>query len=164
VTSGNNRDLRGSAFGSSVDGRIALIVAVALTLCGRTADARIVRIEITSRETPSFEGRTFGNVGPYEKLRGRAYGEVDPADPKNAVIADIELAPRTVNGTVAYAMDIFILKPIDLSRGNQKLFNDNGLKYGLAYLAATLDTSKALLTSRVRLDDAPVTVPHSGWL
>ena len=88
------------------------------------AEARIIRIEITSVESPTFEGRTFGSVGPYERLRGKAYGEVDPTDPHNAVITDIELAPRNANGKVEYSMDIFILKPVDLRRGNQKVFLD----------------------------------------
>ena len=88
------------------------------------AEARITRIEITSVESPTFEGRTFGSVGPYEKLRGKAYGEVDPTDPHNAVITDIELAPRNANGKVEYSMDIFILKPVDLRRGNHKVFLD----------------------------------------
>jgi hypothetical protein len=68
-------------------------------------------------------------VGPYEKLRGKAYGEVDPADPRNAVITDLKLAPRNARGKVEYSMDIFILKPIDLRRGNHKLildFNNRG--------------------------------------
>ncbi len=88
------------------------------------AEARIIRIEITSVESPTFEGRTFGSVGPYETLRGKAYGEVDPTDPRNAVITDIELAPRNANGKVEYSMDIFILKPVDLRRGNHKVFLD----------------------------------------
>ena len=52
------------------------------------AGARITRIEITTTQSPTFEGRTFGAVGAYEKLRGRAYGEVDPREPQNAVITD----------------------------------------------------------------------------
>ena len=88
------------------------------------ADAHIVRIEITHIESPTFEGRSFGDVGPYEKLRGRAYGEVDPEDPRNAVITDIELAPRNANGMVEYSMDIYILKPVDLGRGNHNLVID----------------------------------------
>ena len=35
--------------------------------------------------------------------------------------------------------------------------------YTLTYPAATLDQSKATLTVRARLDDAPTTVPASGW-
>ena len=49
---------------------------------------------------------------------------IDPADPRSTVIADIQLAPRNARGKVAYAMDIFILKPIDPARGNQRLFVD----------------------------------------
>ena len=44
-------------------------------------------------------------------------------DPRNAVITDIELAPR-IGGKVQYSMDIFILKPINLSNGNHRLFFD----------------------------------------
>ena len=88
---------------------IAFALAAGIVSTGPIAEARIVRIEITSKESPALEGRTFGNVGAYEKLRGKAYGEVDPSDPRNAVMADIQLAPRNANGKVAYSMDIFIL-------------------------------------------------------
>ncbi|MBH98178.1 MAG: hypothetical protein CMM56_06970 [Rhodospirillaceae bacterium] len=88
------------------------------------SEAAIVNINITSVESPTFSGRSFGSVGQYEKLHGRAYGELDPTDPHNAIITDINLAPRNANGKVEYSMDIFILKPIDMNRGNQKLFLD----------------------------------------
>ena len=54
------------------------------------AQARITRIEITSVQSPTFDGAAFGSVGQYEKLVGRVYGEVDPSDPLNAVITDIK--------------------------------------------------------------------------
>jgi hypothetical protein len=104
-----------------VGGAIAL--AASLLVAG-PAEARITRIEITSREAPAFEGRTFAGAGAYEKLRGKAYGEIDPADPRHALIADLERAPRGPNGRVFYSMDIVILKPIDLGRGNRRLFVD----------------------------------------
>ena len=50
------------------------------------------------------------------KLVGRAFGEVDPNDPRNAVIADIALAPRNARGMVEYSTDIYILRPVDRSR------------------------------------------------
>src|SRR5688572_6943555 len=100
---------------------IAICVAAALGAAASLAEARIPRIEITSMQSPTFEGRTFGSAGAYEKLRGKAYGEVGPADPQNALITDIELAPR-VGGKVQYSMDIYILKPIDLGQGNGKVF------------------------------------------
>jgi Alpha/beta hydrolase domain len=102
---------------------VALALAAGLLISG-PAEGRIIKIEITSKESPTFEARAFGSVGPYEKIRGKAYGEIDPADPRNALIADIRLAPTTPNGKVAYSMDVFILKPIDLTRSNGKLFID----------------------------------------
>ena len=48
------------------------------------AEAEITRIVITRIESPTFEGVSFGEVGQYEKLVGRAFGEVDPNDPRNA--------------------------------------------------------------------------------
>ena len=102
--------------------RTALIAA---TLCtAPAAQARIVRIEITSRQSPTFEGRSFGAVGQYEKLRGKAYGEIDPTLPQNALITDIQLAPRNARGMVEYATDIYILRPVDPSKGNHKLIMD----------------------------------------
>ncbi|KAL3774349.1 hypothetical protein ACHAW5_006514 [Stephanodiscus triporus] len=87
------------------------------------AQAEVTRINITSRAV-NFDGRTFGDAGAYEKLRGKAYGEIDPSDPKNSVITDLHLAPRNTHGKVEYAMDFLILKPVNLSEGNNKLFMD----------------------------------------
>src|SRR5204862_6389263 len=102
-----------------------------------SAQARITKIEITSVESPTFKdpvtgmARTFGTAGAYEKLRGKAYGEVDPRDRRNRVITDGELAPRNARGNVEYSMDIYILKPVNLRDGNGKLFvevNNRGNK------------------------------------
>ncbi len=109
---------------------IAFALAAATAFTAPFAEARITKIMITSTESPTFGGTTFGTVGAYEKLRGKAFGEVDPADPRNALITDIELAPFTA-GNVTYSMDIYILKPVNLSQGNHKLFfevNNRGNK------------------------------------
>jgi len=99
---------------------LALAVAGALGCLG-TAEARITKIDITTTESPTFGGYSWMGVGQYEKLAGKAYGEVDPLDPKNASIVDIELAPRNSRGMVEYAFDFYILKPIDLRRGAHKV-------------------------------------------
>jgi Alpha/beta hydrolase domain len=99
-------------------------MAIALLGIGHLAEARITRIVITTVQSPAFGGASFGTVGQYEQLDGTAYGEVDPKDPLNAVITDIELAPRNSRGMVEYSMDISILKPIDMSRGNGTLIYD----------------------------------------
>src|ERR1044071_1387821 len=90
-------------------------IAVAALILGGAAPAhaRITRIEIARVESPTFGGASFGNVGTYDKLVGRAFGEVDPRDPQNAGIQDIELAPRNARGMVEYATDIYLLAPHD---------------------------------------------------
>jgi hypothetical protein len=98
----------------------ALATAAALVVAP-PADARIIKVQITTTESPTFGGYSWPSVGQYEKIVGKAFGEVDPTDPKNAVIVDIELAPRNANGNVEYAFDFYILKPIDLSQGAHKV-------------------------------------------
>jgi hypothetical protein len=84
----------------------------------------ITKIIIDRTESPAFGGVSFGQVGCYEKLVGRACGELGPKSSLNAVITDIELAPRNARGRVEYATDFYILKPMDGTRGNQVLLFD----------------------------------------
>jgi Alpha/beta hydrolase domain len=98
---------------------LATTLAVLLGLS--TAQAHIVRIEITKSE-PAFNGQGFGTTGAYLHLSGRAFGELDPADPHNAIIQDIPLAPRNARGMVDYVTDIELLKPADQAHGNGVLF------------------------------------------
>ncbi|HUR34532.1 MAG TPA: alpha/beta hydrolase domain-containing protein, partial [Vicinamibacterales bacterium] len=84
------------------------------------AAARITKIEITSR-TIAFGGYAFDGVGQFERIVGIARGEINPADPRNAVITDIQLAPRNAAGRVEYAHNFYILKPLDPSKGNHKV-------------------------------------------
>jgi hypothetical protein len=99
----------------------ALIAAIGPWCAPTDALARITRIQITANETPTFGGYAWPGVGQYQKLVGKAYGEVDPQDPKNAVIVDIALAPKNARGNVEYAFDFYILKPVDLSKGAHKV-------------------------------------------
>ena len=114
-----------------------------------TARQGIQRIEIDPdrSESPTFEGRSFGSVGQYEKLRGTAYGELDPKDPRNAVITDIALAPLNERGMVEYSTDIFILKPINLEQGNRRVildFNNRGqMRVGLLNGARAINNPTA---------------------
>jgi hypothetical protein len=84
----------------------------------------ITKITFDAEPSPAFGAASFGTVGGYEKLRGRAFGELDPASPLNAVIADIGLAPCNSRGKVGYAVDFYVLKPVELARGNQVLLFD----------------------------------------
>ncbi|WP_157039738.1 alpha/beta hydrolase domain-containing protein [Aquincola tertiaricarbonis] len=103
---------------------LPIVIAAGSMIVTETAEARITRLEVVRVESPTFGGTTFGAVGAYEKITYRAYGEVDPAKPANAVITDIEHAPRNSRGMVEYATDVFVLKPIDAGKGSGKLFYD----------------------------------------
>ena len=59
-----------------------------------------VRIEVTERETPVFDGTAFSAVGAYERLHGRIFGELDPTHHLNAGIVDLDKAKRNENGNV----------------------------------------------------------------
>jgi len=96
----------------------ALVAAAALSWGAPISHAQIVRVEITDRESPALDSVSFGDVGVYERITGRVYGELDPSDSHNAIITDLELAPLTVRGTVAYAADFVLLKPVDMGRAN----------------------------------------------
>jgi hypothetical protein len=73
-------------------------------------------------QNPAFAGTTFGTVGAYQKIIGSATGTIDPKDPHNTMIADIQNAPLDANGLVDYSMDFYILTPADPSKGNHKVF------------------------------------------
>ena len=99
------------------------VIAAALVGAGHSAEARITQFQITS-QTVAFGGTSFGAVGSYETIIGRASGEVDPLDPLNAVITDVQLAPRNARGMVEYSMDVVITKPVDLSKANGTVLHD----------------------------------------
>jgi alpha/beta hydrolase family protein len=100
--------------------RILLGTLVALWLpCA--AEARVVRFVVEHRE-PFAGGAAWGQVGPYERLVGTAYVEVDPRDPLNAIIVDLDKAPKNARGMVEFSTPFFILRPVDMARGNGKIY------------------------------------------
>ena len=100
---------------------VAALAAAGTLVAAPSADARITTLQITSTESPTFGGYSWPGVGQYEKIIGKAFGEIDPSDPKNAIITDLALAPRNANGNVAYSFDFYILRPLDLSKGAHKM-------------------------------------------
>jgi hypothetical protein len=73
---------------------------------------------------PFADGREFGEAGSYLRIRGVAKGELDPAASQNAVIADLDRAPRNARGLVEYESDFFILRPEDPGRTGGMLVYD----------------------------------------
>ena len=89
---------------------LSLSVA-ALLFVAAHAGADVVRLVVDERQPFSNDAQ------PYEKLTGHIFGELDPRHPLNAVITDIELAPRNDRGLVEYSATFTILKPVDMRRG-----------------------------------------------
>jgi len=133
---------------------------------GSTSLARVSRIEITERV--SFAGgMEFGEVGPYEKLKGRLYYAVDPDNRYNKQIVDLQLAKtgqlrqdisivhsptpgpgyveeivgedaRNRKGEVEFWGDFILLKPVDLSKGNGRLFYEVNNRGNIPGLTITM--------------------------
>jgi hypothetical protein len=102
---------------------IGLSLVAALLALAPPTQARVTRIIIDTVESPAFGGESYGDVGQYETLTGRAFGELDPDDPLNAIIQDIELAPTNANGKVEYEATIFVVKPIDMAKSTGLLWH-----------------------------------------
>lgn len=101
------------------------------------SEARVVRfvVETTRRVA---DGKNFGDVGPYERLDGTVYIELDPKDPLNAVVVNLDKAPKTPKGMVGFSSPFFVLKPVDMARGNRKIFygvNNRGNKLDYTWRA-----------------------------
>ena len=58
----------------------------------RVSEARVVRFVVEQRRSFA-SGIEWGFAGPYERLDGTAYMEVDPRNPVNAVIVNLDKAP-----------------------------------------------------------------------
>jgi hypothetical protein len=80
-------------------------------------------IEVGRRE-PAFDGMTFGEVGAYQKIVGRAVVKVDPSHPLNAGIVNIAKAPTDAAGVVTCECPFYLLMPADLRRANGALLYD----------------------------------------
>ncbi len=86
--------------------------------------------------SPFAEGADFGPVGAYERIKGRARFAIDPLLPANRHIVDLALAPANERGLVEYSTEFFIIKPVDMDRGNKRLLydvNNRGNKRALQF-------------------------------
>src|SRR5206468_3863237 len=135
----------------------ALVASFVLT---KTAEAHIRKIVIEKKESPAFEGASFGAAGQYETLAGRAFGELDPDDPHNAIITDIRLAPRNKNGKIEYVATFFLVKPIDMSKSSRLMWHDVPNRGGrVTIVPAERNFGDVGLSSGWQGDNAGGTVP-----
>lgn len=83
----------------------------------------VTRLEIQNRAVV-LEGKPFGNAGAYEKIAGTIHFAVDPKLPLHQRVTDIGLAPRNADGLVEFSGDFYLLKPVDMGKGNRRLLVD----------------------------------------
>lgn len=88
----------------------AIVVAGLAGLAGPAA-AEVVRFDVVARAAPALGGRTFGDRGRAERITARAVLALDPAEPRNAVIVDLDRAPRNARGRVEAVADVVVLRP-----------------------------------------------------
>src|SRR5258708_20511955 len=98
----------------------ALAMALAMV---PDAQAKVTRIIIEKKTSPAFNGANFGAAGQYETLVGKAYGELDPKDPHNTIITDIQLAPKNARGMVEYTATFQIVKPVAMANASHLLWH-----------------------------------------
>jgi len=83
----------------------------------------VTRFDLALRR-PLAGGHAFGEVGPYEELKGRLSFAVDPTHAANERITDIGLAPRNRQGRVEFAADVSILLPVERARSSGRVILD----------------------------------------
>lgn len=88
-----------------------ILTAAVLCTCF-TAEARVTRLNIEKRDA----------TATHETLSGHFSGELDPKSAQNAIITDIQLAPRNARGMVGYTATFSITKPLDMSKASGVLF------------------------------------------
>ena len=92
--------------------RMIVGAIAAICLWPVVLQAEVISFTILER-TPAFADRSFGDVGPYERITAHATIALDPSDDRNAVITDLALAPRNPDGKIEAIADVVILRPAD---------------------------------------------------
>lgn len=151
---------------TSLQASTGVLAAIAIAGFVSQAQARLVRINAMA--PTEIDLSVFGPSGPYLKIAGTFEGELDPADPRNAVIADLDLAPKS-GGKVRYTSTFMILRPANPGNGNRKIFYDfgnRGNKRILQWLndgTETNDPGSAADFGNGFLMRQGYTVAWSGW-
>jgi hypothetical protein len=137
-------------------------------LAAGAAQARVTRIVID--ETQPLPAADSGGIA-FEQVAGRAFGELDPASPANAIINDLQLV-READGKVRYVATFVLTKPVDLARASGLMWHEvpnRGLRR--ANVVAERANGDIDLTSAWQGDNAGATavratmgVAASHWL
>ena len=80
-------------------------------------------IELQVQKCQAFaDGLSFAGVGPYNRIDGSVIFRIEPSDPRNKNIVDIQECPADSDGLVQFEANICLLTPVDIDRGNRRLF------------------------------------------
>ena len=101
--------------------RVALAGLVAFSASDATAQITEFDLEVVA--SPALDGREFGGIGAYERLRGIVRGAVDPEDRRNRDIVNIDRASRNADGLVEYRATVEIYRPVNMSKWNGAIFH-----------------------------------------
>jgi hypothetical protein len=125
--------------------------AIFLFLIATPLFARVDRVEIATR----------ADLGSrLEKIAGKVYFALDPKNPHNAIIADLDKAPRNAAGEVEFSADLYIIRP--KANRNDTLWVEISNRGGKAYLANLDPASESDIRDRF-LFDRGYTVAWIGW-
>ena len=80
----------------------------------------VVAVNIKARH-PYAGGKSFGESAAYERIEGAFTFAVDPGNPANAAIVDLEYAPVDDQGRVRFESDFTLIAPKDTAGGNGRL-------------------------------------------
>ena len=97
--------------------KTTLALILGLLLVPLSVSAEVAKVTIANRATVA-NGEAFGKTGPYEKLTGSIEFAVNPKEPHNARITDIDRATTAADGRVHFTADLLVLKPVDPAKGN----------------------------------------------
>ena len=73
---------------------------------------------------PLADGRSWGDIGPYEEIRGTLRFSIDPDNAANMRVTDAGRTARDNAGRVAFSSDVSIILPTDRSKGSGRLMLD----------------------------------------
>jgi hypothetical protein len=124
---------------------------LALVLIAFPLFARVDRVEITKR----------ADLGPhYEKIAGTIHFSLDPQNPHNAVIVDLDKAPRNAAGEVEFSADLYVIRPKTVANGT--LFVEISNRGGKSFLANLDPATEAEIRDPFLLERG-YTLAWIGW-
>ena len=141
------------------------LIALALVA---PADAEVTHFNVLERTMPALQGRSFGGAGQVEKITASATIALDPANPRNAVLVDLDRAPRSGEGKVEATSEVIILRPaypngillFELPNRGRRLISawfDNSSIQGSVRLDQADDAGRGFLLSQ------GYTLVWAGW-